>query len=105
MLIYKIIKYVRSILIFMFMFFSVCFITTPIAKSICMLLTILLSLIFSSILPFAFQMFKLSGGLYNLYIYNCKLIAYFYAFLIAIIITHLINYYIQNGVENNDINK
>ena len=100
--IYCIIKVIRTVFIFFFMLFLTYFIAMPLAKIICIILTILLSVFFKNIFPMAFQMFEISGRLYDLYIYNCKFIGYFYTFLLSVIFTHIINYFIFMGVKNND---
>ena len=100
--IYCIIKVTRTVFIFFLMLFLTYFIAMPIAKIICIILTILLSIFFNNIFPMAFQTFEISGRLYDLYIYNCKFIGYFYTFLLSVICTYIINYFIFMGVKNND---
>lgn len=103
--IYRIFKIIRIIFIFLVMLFLTYYIAVPVAKIICIILTVLLSGFFKSIFPMAFQMFEMNGGLYNLYIYNCKFVSYFYTFLLSIISTHIINDFIFIGVKNNGKNK
>ena len=100
--IYIIIKSIRTIFIFLLLLFLIYFVAMPIAKFICFILTLLLSVFFNSTIPMSFQLFKMTNGLYHIYIYNCKFIGYFYTFLLSIICTNIINYFISIGAKNND---
>lgn len=103
--IYNIIKIIRSIFIFFIFLFLTYFIAMPLAKVVCYIITILLSVFFNSTIPMSFQLFKMTNGLYNIYIYNCKFIGFCYTFLLSVICAHIINCFIQNGDKNNDINE